>query len=166
MIFTSVVAPVAAGLLTTITVTRKVAVLLCYEALLGFAVGIGIQAPQIAASTIFSAREAPMAISVVQFGQGIGPAIFISVAQSIFTERLSTDMAQYAPGTNSTTIQDMGLRDLRNHIGPKRLEKVLLGYDKAIMQTLYLPVALTALSLVATLGMEWRSVKRTSQAHS
>lgn len=162
MIFTSLVGPVAAGLLTTIRINRKIALLLFYEAILGFAVGIGIQAPQTAASTIFPARESPMAISVVQFGQGIFPAIFISVAQSIFTDRLSADLAQYAPGTNSTTIENVGLKDLRNRIGTKRLEQVLLGYDKALVQTLYLPVALTGLSLIATLGMEWRSVKRRS----
>ena len=141
-------------------VNTKLIALLCYEGLLGFSVGIGIQAPQVAASAIFQPKDAPLAIAAVQFGQGIGPAIFISVAQSIFTGRLTADIGQYASGLNATSLQSMGLSDLRAHVGPKKLEHVLLGYDKAVTQTLYLPVALTSMSIIGTLAMEWRSVKK------
>jgi hypothetical protein len=149
-----------AGLLTTLRVDSKLIALLCYEGLLGFGIGIGIQAPQVAASAIFSTKDTPLAIAVVQFGQGIGPAIFISVAQSIFTGRLTADAGRYASGLNATAIENMGLSDLRTYIGPRKLEQVLLGYDDAVAQTLYLPVALTSMSIVGTLAMEWRSVKK------
>lgn len=160
MIFTSIVAPVAAGLLTTLRVNTKLIALLCYEGLLGFAIGIGIQSPQVAASAIFQPKDTPLAITVVQFGQGIEPAIFISVAQSIFTGRLTADIGQYASVLNVTSIENMGLSDLRAHVGPKKLEDVLLGYDKAVIQTLYLPVALTSMCIIGTSAMEWRSVKK------
>jgi hypothetical protein len=57
----------------------------------------------------------------------------------------------------------MGLADLKQHIGAENLQGVLLGYDKAVTQTFYLPVALTCLSFLGTLGMEWRSVKKKQQ---
>ena len=163
MFFTSILTPVAAGLLTTIQVNEKLTSLVCYQALLGFSAGIGLQAPQIAAQTILSPQDAPMGIAVVQFMQGLGPAIFISAAQTLFTTRLAADLAEYAGSLNATTLETMGLSDLKRHIGAKNLEGALLGYDKAVTQTFYLPVALTCLSLLGTVGMEWRSVKKKQQ---
>jgi hypothetical protein len=37
---------------------------------------------------------------------------------------------------------------------------VLMGYDKAVVQTLYMPMILTILTLIASAAMEWRSVKK------
>jgi hypothetical protein len=163
MFFTSILTPVAAGLLTTIEINEKLASLICYQALLGFSAGIGLQAPQVAAQTILSQQDAPMGIAVVQFMQGLGPAIFVSAAQTLFTTRLTTDLGKFAPSLNSTALETMGLSDLKQHMGAKNLQGVLLGYDKAITQTFYLPVALTCLSFLGTVGMEWRSVKKKQQ---
>jgi hypothetical protein len=54
----------------------------------------------------------------------------------------------------------MGLSDTRQLIGGTRLKDVLLGYDKAAVQTLYLPLALTCLTVVATVAMERVSIKK------
>ena len=163
MFFTSILTPVAAGLLTTIQVHEKLTSLISYQALLGFGAGIGLQAPQIAAQTILSPQDAPMGIAVVQFMQGLGPAIFISAAQTLFTTRLAAEGSMSFRSNNETALDTIGLSDLQPHIGAKNLEGALLGYDKAVTQTFYLPVALTCLSLLGTVGMEWRSVKKKQQ---
>jgi hypothetical protein len=141
----------------------QLASLIGYQALLGFSAGIGIQAPQVAAQTILSQQDTPMGIAVVQFMQGLGPAIFVSAAQTLFTARLTSDLGKFAPSLNSTALEMMGLADLKQHIGAEHLQGVLLGYDKAVTQTFYLPAALTCLSFLGTLGMEWRSVKKKRQ---
>jgi hypothetical protein len=97
MFFTSIFTPVAAGPLTTIEINEKLAGLIYYLALLGFSAGIGLQAPQVAAQTILSQQDAPIGIAVVQFMQGLGPAIFVSAAQTLFTARLTTDLGKFAP---------------------------------------------------------------------
>jgi len=163
MWFTSMLTPVAAGLMTTLKVDAGLGSLICYQALLGFAAGIGFQAPQSAAHAVLSAADAPMGIAVIQFMQGLGPAICVSAAQTLFTSRLTADLSTFAPSLNATSLETMGLSDLKKNIGAKNLKGVLLGYDKAVTQTFYLPVALTCLSLVGTLGMEWRSVKKKRQ---
>ena len=163
MWFTSMLTPVAAGLMTTLKVDAGLGSLICYQALLGFAAGIGFQAPQSAAHAVLSAADAPMGIAVIQFMQGLGPAICVSAAQTLFTSRLTADLSTFAPSLNATSLETMGLSDLKKNIGAKNLGGVLLGYDEAVTQTFYLPVALTCLSLVGTLGMEWRSVKKKRQ---
>lgn len=146
--------------MTRIKVDARLGPLICYQALLGFAAGIGFQAPQSAANTVLSTADAPMGIAVIQFMQGLGPAICVSAAQTLFTSRLIADLGEFAPGLNAKALETMGLSDLKKNIGAKNLAGVLLGYDKAVTQTFYLPVALTCLTLVGTLGMEWRSVKK------
>lgn len=160
MLLTSVLGPIAAGLLTTLNVDADFAKMLIYQALLGFGVGIGIQGPQVAAQTVLKPSEAALGIAVVSFGQGIGPAIMLSAAQTLFADRLVADLGESSPGLNATALENMGLADIKSHIGTARLEDVLLGYDKAVTQTLYLPVALTCLTLLGSLPMEWRSVKK------
>lgn len=160
MFIATVLGAVAAGLLTTLPVTADLASLVCYLALLGFGIGIGIQSPQFAAQTVLDAKEVSIGIAIVAFGQGIGPAIMVTAAQTIFQSRLKTDLQQVAAGVNATTIENLGLSGLRQQIGGDALKRALLGYDEAVTQTLYLPVALTCLMLLGAVGMEWRSVKQ------
>lgn len=160
MFIATVLGAVAAGLLTTLPVTANLASLICYLALLGFGIGIGIQAPQFAAQTVLDPKEVSIGMSIVVFGQGIGPAIMITAAQTIFQSRLKSNLQQVAPGVNATSVENLGLTGLRQQIGGDALQKALLGYDEAVTQTLYLPVALTCLMLLGAVGMEWRSVKK------
>jgi len=159
MLLTSIVAPIASGLLTTITVDYKMLGLLWYLGLLGVGVGIGIQGPQVAAQTVLSPKDVSTSIALVCFGQGIGPTVFVAAANAIFTSRLQVELNDYAPGTNPTLIEDYGLAEIRNVIGAERLKGVLLGFDQAVVQTMYLPVALTCLTLLGSIAMERRSVK-------
>ena len=160
MLLTSILTPIATGLLTTLSVDAVLARLICYQALFGFGNAIGFQGPLVAAQTVLAPKDVPIGIACVQFAQYLGPAIMISVAQTIFTGRLSADLATFAPGVDATALENMGLADLKKTVGEGNLEGTLLGYDKAVMQTFYLPVALSCVTLVGSLGMEWRSVKK------
>ncbi|KAL8834114.1 MAG: hypothetical protein Q9170_003917 [Blastenia crenularia] len=160
MILTSVLTPIAAGLLTTLEVDAKIVTLICYQALLGFGAGIRFQGPQVAMQTILAPEDIPMGIAIIQFGQNVGPAVFVTYAQAIFTRRLTADLGKYAPSLDAKALQTMGLADLKTHVGIENLEGALLGYDKAVTQTFYLPLALTCVSMLGSLSMEWRSVKK------
>jgi len=129
-------------LLSTLKVSTNLARLICYQGLLGFGIGAGIQGPQVAAQTVLKPTEVSIGLAVVIFAQGMGPAIFLSAASTIFNNRLGAEVAQYVPGTNATSLANMGLSDIKGQIGGDRLEQVLTGYDHAVIQTLYLPVAL------------------------
>lgn len=81
------------------------------------------------------------------------------VAQTIFQGRLSRYLKEYVPGLDGSALANMGLLDLKQYVGSEELAGALLGYDKAVTKTFFLPVALTCASLLGALGMEWRSVK-------
>ena len=158
MLATSVTAPIAAGLLTTLQTDTSVQKLLGLLALLGIGAGTGIQAPQIAAQTVLSKEDAATGIAAIIFAQNFGPTLFVSVAHTIFAQRLTADLAGI-PSLNETSVQTTGLASLSNQLGQANLERALFGYDKAVAQTFYLPLALTCATLLGSLAMEWKSVK-------
>ncbi|KAF2666842.1 putative efflux pump antibiotic resistance protein [Microthyrium microscopicum] len=160
MLAGSVLLPVFAGLMTTFTVDSSLAKLIFYTGLLGFGAGIGFQAPQTAVQTSLSPADARMGLATIIFAQHFGPAVFISAAQSIFTNRLQANLKGLAPSLNATSIENTSLGELRTHIRVDQLQGLLSRFDLSLVQTWYLAVALGCITMVGSLGMEWRTVKR------
>lgn len=160
MFLTGILVPIAAGLMTTLKVDAKLASLIIFQGFLGFGVGIGFQGPQVAVQTILSQADAPIGIAIVQFAQGFGPAVFVPIAQVTFTNRVKANLVEYAPNVNATSLDDVGLLNLKDHFSGLDLAGLLLTYDKAITQTFYLAVGLSCLTIVASFGVEWKSVKQ------
>ncbi|RYP61578.1 hypothetical protein DL769_007643 [Monosporascus sp. CRB-8-3] len=157
-VLTGVIAPIAAGLMTTLGVDTPLWSLIFYQALLGFGAGIGFQGPQVAVQTIFSDKDSQIGLAIIQFAQGIGPAVFVAAAQAIFTNRLAANLEQCAQGTDLAELTRQGLaapEDPSNHD-----TGIALSYSKGITQTFCLAAALAGVSLLGALSMESRSVKR------
>ena len=89
----------------------------------------------------------------------LGGALFISVGQNIFTDRLSTNLANNVPILNPSVVLNTGATSLRNAVGTESLEGVLFAYNDALTHAYYVSVAMASLSIVGALGMEWKSVK-------
>lgn len=101
-----------------------------------------------------------MAFGVLAFGAGLGSSTFIATSATLFQNRLKADIAKHAPGTNVTNLEDHGLSDIRRIIGQDRLKNVLFGYNEAVVQTLYLPLALGLLTILGSVFTEVKSTKK------
>jgi hypothetical protein len=160
MYVSSVLGPVAVGFLTQSNLETDLVKTLCFLALLGAAVGGSLQIPQFAAQTVLSPNEVTIGCAIVQFGSQLGPVLSLSASSTLFANRLKAEVLKYAPEINATTLDNTGLTDIRTIIGGGRLGQILLGYDAAVTQTLYFPLALTCMTIFGSLAMEWRSVKK------
>ncbi|KAK6821547.1 hypothetical protein RU639_007677 [Aspergillus parasiticus] len=160
MIITGILTPIAAGLLTTVSVEQSLTSLLCYQALLGVGAGVGFQGPQVAAQTILPVNDSPMGIALIIFAQNFGPALFVSIAQTIFTGQLLTHLESLLPNLDTYSLSAMGMSDLEKYVPSADIPRVIEGYDKALTTAFFLPVGLACASMIGALGMEWRSVKR------
>lgn len=159
MVLASTLMPVFAGLLTMFTTTTSLARMVGTTAAMGFAGGIGFQAPQSAVQTVLSTQDASLGLSVIIFAQQFGPAVAIAAAQTIFLNRLSENLQVLVPGLSPSAVSDMGLSDIKQLVGEADLERALGIFDASLMQTWYLAVGLACVTMVGSLGMEWRSVK-------
>ncbi|KAK1507827.1 uncharacterized protein CCOS01_16133 [Colletotrichum costaricense] len=158
MLLNSIMTPPATVLLTTLNAGSKTWTYMFYQTLLGFGTGIGFQGPQVAVQVTFSDSDSQIALAIIQLAQAIGPAIAVAGAQTIFTSKLHSYLARFA------TILDV--HDLTSHgliipVGLSTWEHtvVVSAYSNALNYAFYLSVALSCLTLVGALGVEWRSVK-------
>lgn len=159
MIFASVCMPVAAGLMTTYNLDTNLTQIILYSGFAGFAGGIGFQGPQSAVQTTLPAADVNLGIGVILFAQNFGPALCIAIAQVIFTNQLSRNLEGVVDGLTPSSVEKNSLSDLKNGVPVERWSEVFAGIDESLIQTWYLAIALGCATMVASLCIEWRSVK-------
>ncbi|KAJ5851834.1 Major facilitator superfamily domain general substrate transporter [Penicillium soppii] len=160
MILGSMIMPVAAGLMTTYDMHTSLAKIILYSGLVGFGGGIGFQAPQVAVQSTLSTGDVNLGIGVILFGQSMGPAVFIAIAQVIFSNQLSSGLGEIVPGLTSAYIEEHGLNDIKDIVPMEQWGEVLSVIDRSLTHTWYLAIALACMTIVGSLLVEWRSIKQ------
>ncbi|OBS15764.1 hypothetical protein FPOA_13485 [Fusarium poae] len=158
MLLNSIMTPPATGLLTTLDPGSKIWKFIFYQALLGFGTGIGFQGPQVAVQATFSDSDSQIGIAIIQLAQAIGPAIAVAGAQTILTSNLYSYLARFTSKLDVTDLTSHGftIPDGLNHW---EYTAVVSAYSHAINNAFYLAVALSCLTIIGALGVEWRSIK-------
>ncbi|KAJ5742771.1 uncharacterized protein N7511_011172 [Penicillium nucicola] len=159
MIVSSILMSIAAGLLATLQTDSNHSKWIGYQALFGIAIGLGMQQPMIVAQAALKTVDVPSGMAIVMFAQTLGGAIFVSVGQNVFQNQLVQNLKIYAPDADAAKLISAGATMLRSVVSGPELHKVLVAYNAAITQTFYVAVAMSALSLVGPIFVEWISVK-------
>ncbi|KAJ7205769.1 DHA14-like major facilitator [Mycena pura] len=156
MIASSVIFAVGAGLVSTLKVTSSLTSCILYQIVCGVGVGLGTQQPLFA---VQAPKDVPVGTAVVVFAQTMGGALFVSVAQSVFTNKLVAGLAARVPGVDPIIVLDAGATSLTDAVPPQILPDVLRAYNDAIVSTFRVSIAMAALSGFGALVVEWRSIK-------
>ncbi|WPH03719.1 Hypothetical protein R9X50_00660200 [Acrodontium crateriforme] len=159
VIASSVLMAIGAGLLTTFTTTTGHSHWIGYQIVFGFGVGLGMQQTIIAAQTVLPKEDIPTGTATMMFAQTLGGALFISVAQNIFTSSLLKNIKSVVPGLDPNLVLATGATNLKNGIPPQFYAGVQVAYNDAIVNTFYVAVALASLSFFGAIFFEWKSVK-------
>jgi EmrB/QacA subfamily drug resistance transporter len=159
MIASSVLMAIGAGLLTTFKVNTGHTEWIGYQALFGIGVGLGMQQILIAVQTALPAADIPTGTAIVMFFQTLGGALFISVGQNVFTNKLVSGLKAAVPDLDPAIVLRTGATELRSVIGEQYRAGVLRAYNDALTNSYYVAVALATLSIVGSLAVEWKSVK-------
>ena len=155
---------IGAGLLTTLRVDSSTGHWIGYQLLFGIGSGAGFQQPAVAAQTVLALEDIPIGTAIMVFIQLLGGAMFVSVAQNIFTNQLvSGILAIHIPNVNPKVIVQSGATRLRDQIPAADLPEVLVAYNEALVKCFRVALCMACLSLLGTIGMEWRSVKNKKQ---
>ncbi|KAF7309754.1 Major facilitator superfamily transporter [Mycena indigotica] len=159
MILSSVLMGVGAGLITTFTATGTGhSHWIGYQIIYGLGVGFGMQQPIMAAQTVLSLEDIPTGTSLLMFLQTLGGALFVSVGQNVFTNKLVEGLREI-PGVDPTIVLSAGATSLRQRVASELVGAVVEAYNKSLVSAFYVSVAMASLSIIGALGMEWKSVK-------
>lgn len=161
MIAASVLMPIGTGLITTFTPDTPSGKWIGYQILLGFGIGMGMQQANLAAQTVLPRRDVSSGASLMFFGQTLGGSVFLSVGQNVLDNRLIQSLTNlHIPNFNPKSITSAGATDIRDLVPTAYMKELLVAYNDALMNTLYVAVAMACFSMVGAAAMEWRSVNQ------
>lgn len=164
LIISSVLSAVGAGLLGTFTVHAGHSKWIGYQVLYGLGVGISMQTPITVVQTMVSSSDIPTATALIMFLQTLGQAIFVSVGESVFTNKLLEGLTRTIDGLDAAMVINAGATALRSAVPADQLSRVLEEYNDALTQTWRISVALASFSIIGAVVVEWKSVKGNKQA--
>ena len=160
MIASTIITAIGAGLLTTLQASSRSGVWIGYQIMAGLGIGLGTQQPLIASQAVLQEADVPIGTGIICFFQILGPAVFVSVGQSVLTNRLAANLQSSIPGFNNTSaLTDTGVLGVESLVGGASAELVVSAYNSALTQTLYISVALASLSVIGVIGMDWKKIE-------
>ncbi|TKA27786.1 hypothetical protein B0A50_04887 [Salinomyces thailandicus] len=159
VIASSILMAIGAGLLSTFETDTSSGHWIGFQVLFGAGVGFGMQQTLIAVQTVLPKEDIPIGTAVMMFCQTLGGALFISVAQNVFTNRLLANLKEVVPDLSSALVLATGATSLKNNIPQQYLAGVQTAYNDSLMSTFYVATAMAALSIFGAGAFEWKSVK-------
>ena len=159
MYLSTVLSSIGAGLICTFTTNTAHPAWIGYQFLWGFGLGLGMQQPSVAAQTVLPKKDVSIGATLPYFTQTLGGSIFVSVANNVFDNKLAEGLRSI-PGVNSNVVTNVGATDLRSVIPKQYLHSVLVVYNNALRNAFYVSAALAAATIIGSLAMEWKSLKK------
>jgi hypothetical protein len=99
-------------------------------------------------------------VAAVVFSQGFGPAIFLSLAQTVFSASLTSHLRHLAPSVNPEIVFMAGAGGFRDVVAKKQVQGIVESYSRSVGDVFYLSASVAAAAFVSSWGMGWTSVKK------
>jgi hypothetical protein len=163
MFLGSALLTIGSGLCTTFKVNTGSGPWIGYQIIIGVGAGVGFQQCINALQTVLPLHDIPVGIAIITFAQSLSGALFISIAQNVFQNRLVANLTRNAPNVNPDFIIEAGAANLADRLPKDTLSSVLYAYNIAVTQTFYVSVATAALSFIGAGLVEWKSMRRSKQ---
>lgn len=83
----------------------------------------------------------------------------MTVSQTLFEQQLYERLASIVPNLDPEKLVSSGAASLEELVAPDKLQDALQAYNDSMRVIWYLALGLAAAALVASFGLEWKSVK-------
>ena len=129
----------------------------------GFGAGMGLQLPVTAVQTVLRGADVSLGTSAVILAQILSGTVFLAVGQNLFQGRLISELAVKAPLVDARVVMANGVSGLQQAMVKEYDEKlardVLEAYNAALSRCFMVCIILSALTALAAISMEWKSVR-------
>ncbi|KAF2149849.1 putative MFS transporter [Myriangium duriaei CBS 260.36] len=156
MVIGSIITTIAAGLIYTWDIGTQSGHWIGYQILGGIGIGLIFQIPVIVGQAQVDPEDVSSATAIILFFQTITGSVFVSVAQSLFTNRIVSYTAQNIPTLSPQTVVQTGATDLRKAFSGAELAGVLRAYMAGLKDAYTLIIPLTGIAtLIAFVTIVW-----------
>ncbi|TVY38445.1 Aspyridones efflux protein [Lachnellula occidentalis] len=159
MIVSSILSAIGTGLLYTLTPESNHSYWIGYQAIVGVGIGLGLQQPMIAVQTFLDISQVPVGTSVIIFVQTLGGALFVSIGQNVFANKLVEGLAKYAPTVDPALVLSTGATSIQKSIDPSVLPGVTMAYNSGLTEAYLVATIMASFTIIGSLAIEWKSVK-------
>lgn len=153
---------VGAALLTQLKPSTSSSKWIGYQILYGFGTGMAMQTINMAAQTVLERNDISTGMALNFFGQNLGGAIFVPVAQNIFQNLLQEKLSR-VPGVSASNLDSAGILDLKRIVPNSLLPEVKSAFNSSVTRCIIVSVALSAATILPALIMEWKNIKHGGQ---
>ncbi|KAJ5936353.1 hypothetical protein N7454_004988 [Penicillium verhagenii] len=130
-----------------------------YQVIFGLGLGFGVQQANIAVQTCLDPVDVPIGASLLMFSQQLNGAIFMGIAETLFSNFLKENLEKVS-GIDAAAVIKAGATSLREYVPESKMSAVLDGYSDAVTRTFILAIVMACLSIFPALAMEWKSVRK------
>ncbi|XXH05488.1 hypothetical protein Hte_011918 [Hypoxylon texense] len=157
----SAIGTVGCGIITLFSPDMSTAMWIGFEILASAGFGMSIQQGFTAVQTVLGPDELAVGTAAVVASQSLGGAVFISVGNSVFQNRLQSLVSQTdIPGLDVEAVVSAGAVAFREVVPAADLPALLTQYDAALHTVLVVAIPLAALACLSCCFLQWKSVKK------
>ncbi|KAJ5382596.1 hypothetical protein N7517_000507 [Penicillium concentricum] len=133
-----------------------------YQVLYGVGSGAMTSAPYIAIQNLVPPPQIPIAMAIIIFCQNMGGAVFLIVANSIFTNGLRAELQKHIAeiGVNPDILISTGLNSIRSLVSGDKLALALECYTTAISHVMYLGIGVSVATFAFGWGLGWVDIRK------
>ncbi|CAG8975255.1 hypothetical protein HYALB_00007955 [Hymenoscyphus albidus] len=165
-IASSILMAIFAGLITTFSVDTSTGQWIGYQIIGGFGQGLAMQMasyPQESPNICLEEHNA-VALALIVFMQNLGGAVFLALAQTIFTTDLRSGLARFAPTVDVGMVEAAGATGFRALVDSVEVVGVLEAYNLAVTRNFFLAVVCAGVILFCCWGMGWVRIEKSEES--
>ena len=165
-LISSILMPIGTGLMATFKPSTGAGGWIGYQVLLGLGFGFGVQQPLNVVQNVLQGADIATGTALVTFVRFFASAIFLPVAQNIFVQQLVNRLTDLS-NVDVEAITGGGATDLRKLASNDgELKTLISDYNEAFVYVAYVGAATCAASMLGSVFIEWRSVRRPAKAEA
>ncbi|EXJ81084.1 hypothetical protein A1O3_07372 [Capronia epimyces CBS 606.96] len=147
------------GLLSLLTPTYSTGARIGYQILFGIGGGCVLSMPYISIQNLAAPAQTPITMALLLFCQNFGGSIFLTVAQTVFSNSLRDAISTNVPGANVEAIVAAGATAFRTVVSSAQLKGVLDAYCTSITHVFYLVCGVAVCAFCSGWGLGWRDLR-------
>ncbi|KAK8180309.1 major facilitator superfamily domain-containing protein, partial [Phyllosticta capitalensis] len=151
MVAGAALACIGSGLIYTFSLSTPSSEWIGYQALTGIGSGLGIQIPVIVGQAVVPASDVSSMTAILIFWQTVAGAIFVSVGQSLFSNRLVQEVSKNVAGVDPKLVVATGATELRGVFEGAQLQGILEAYMAGLKDAYALAIALGGVATVVAI---------------
>lgn len=106
-------------------------------------------------------EQIAIGITLLIFGQTFGGALFLALAQTVFSCTLVDRLKDHAPTVDLQTVIAVGATAFRKVVKPDQILDILEAYNLALNTVFILSAGLAVGTFIFALGIGWVNIKKT-----